>query len=199
MDNVAISKLKDSDEKINKLIYHLDNKFNDIIGEDDDFSQIETIKKNISLELENMNTFKNDLKEELNKKIWEKKIEELDSKNKVFKQKTKKLAKNKDKNTDPENIDRSFDHSNATIEEEYKRGKKILSEDNRILGELIDIVTKDGETLMIVKQKLEIQNKQLEMLPFDEMEYSLKRAEAKIKKMMKMALNDNITKCLIII
>lgn len=197
MDNIIIAKLKDSDIKINNLISQLENKFNDINSEDDDFSQIESIQKNISLELESMKFLKNDLKEELNIKIWGKKINEFESKNKDFKQKTKNLPKNKEKNADPENIDKSFDHTHATIEEEYKRGKKILSEDNRILGELIDIVTKDGETLMIVKQKLEIQNKQLEELPFDEMEYSLKRAGAKIRKMMKMALKDNIAKCLI--
>ena len=87
MDNIIIAKLKDSDIKINNLISQLENKFNDINSEDDDFSQIESIQKNISLELESMKFLKNDLKEELNIKIWGKKINEFESKNKDFKQK----------------------------------------------------------------------------------------------------------------
>lgn len=200
MDNDTNKFLEGEAAKINKLLTELDSEFNDIGNKDDDFSQIEIKLKDIDIKLQSMMIQKDDLKEEININFWGNKREELKSKYKDFIKKYENLTKNKKKeNKDPENIDISFDHTKATIEEEYKRGKKILKEDDKILGDLIDIVSKDGKTLMIVKQKLRDQKEQLDMLPFDEMEYSLKRTGVKIRNMMKMALQDNIAKCLIFV
>ena len=196
MDKDTIAILENLAKKIDDILSELEHEFNNTNYKDDDFSKIEKTLKNISLKLETMKTQISFLKDE-NKKFWEKKRKEFSSKYEDFNEQFNNLKNQKIENTDPENIERSFDHNRATVEEEYKRGKKILNEDNRILGELIDIVSKDGETLMIVKQKLKEQQDKLEMLPFDEMQYSLKRAGAKIKNMMKMALSDNIAKCLI--
>ena len=199
MDTETISLLKDYDKNINELLSNLDNKFNKIKDKSDkDLSQIKNLLKNIETNLGVMEGQILLLKEEFNKTSWTKKRKDLLSKYKDLNGKFVNLKnQEKEENTDPENIDRPFDHNKATVIEEYKRGKKILAEDNRILGELIDIVSKDGETLVVVKQKLKEQRNQLEMLPFEEMEFSLKRAGTKIKKMMKMALKDRIAKCLI--
>ena len=199
MDNDTIKILKDFEEKINRLLLELEKNFNIINDKNNDFSQIENKLEEIDLKLKSMNIFIDYyLKEEINKNLWKTKIKELKSKYYDFQKKFENLPNNQIiENKEPENIDMPFDHNNATIEEEYKRGKKILKEDERILGELIDIVSKDGKTLIIVKQNLKEQKEKLDMLPFDEMEYSLKRAGVKIKNLMKLALQDNITKCLI--
>lgn len=190
--------LKDSSDFINKNFSKLEILLNDTKNKDT-ISQINLILEEIENKLKSMKNDKNNLNES-DKNLWAGNIKELKLKYEEYKKEYEDITKNKkEENTDPENIDESIDHNKLTIEEEYKRGKKILDEDNRIIGELIDIVSKDGETCIIISKNLEEQGKKIEDISpqLKEIDYSLNRAGKKVKSMMKELLKDNFIKCLI--
>ena len=198
MDNNYQIILEDSSNFINKKFSKLDIELNNSKNKDN-ISQIELILEEIENKLKSMKNDKNNLNES-DKNIWEGNIKELKSKYEEYKKQYEDITKNKkEENHDPENIEESIDHNKLTIEEEYKRGKKILDEDNRIIGELIDIVSKDGETCIIIRKNLEEQGLKIEGISpqLKEIDFSLNRAGKKVKSMMKELLKDNFIKCLI--
>lgn len=205
--NTTKDNLKHSSDYLNKKFSTFDILIEKIKGKNeisqiDEISQIQTLLKEIEIKIDLMNFDKHDLKSELDKNEWEKEIKEYKSKFRKCNETFNSLPIKKEiENTDPENIDESIEHNNLTIEEEYKRGTKILDADDKILGELIDIISKDGETIIVVKQNLDTQTGKLENIDpmFKEMEFSLERAGKKVKKMMIELSKDKIIICLIAI
>ena len=135
-----------------------------------------------------------ELKKESNKKKWKKNIEELNLKYEEYYDKFKNFIKEENE----ENIE-GENNKEPTIGEIYKKGKKILDADDKILGELIDIVTVDGRTCIVIKENLKNQGEKIESInpELKEMNFSLKRAGNKIKDMIKQQLKDTYIKCLI--
>ena len=191
--------LEDASNYINKRFSKIeqikDNK------DKDNISEIKILLEEIDNKIDFIDIQKDFLKNELDKNAYEKAKKKFKSKCEKYKNEFENLFKNIEKNNDPENIDSSFDHDNANIEEEYKRGMKILDADDKIIGELIDIVSKDNETCMVVKKNLKEQEEKINYVDPDlkDIQFSLKRAGKKIRRMMIDLSKDKIIKCLIAI
>ena len=188
--------LEDSYNKINEYFNELEKYLK---NKNEHTSQISLLLEQIKNKIDIMDQDKNDLNE-YDKSIWKKKIKEIKSKYENY-LKNEELIKNKDDDIiDPSNIEESIDHNKLTIEEEYKRGTKILDKDEKILGELIDIVQKDNQTLMVVRENLENQAGEIDKIDpnLKEMEFSLKRAGLKIRDIGIYLAQDKLKKFLFI-
>lgn len=189
--------LEDSYNKINENF----NKLEKYLNNNNEYnSQIDLLLNQIKNRIDLMDNDKNDLNE-YDKNIWKKKIKEINSKYENYLKKCEELKKDKgDGIIDPSDIEESIDHNKLSIEEEYKRGTKILDKDEKILGELIDIVQKDNQTLMVVRENLDNQAGEIDKIDpnLKEIEFSLKRAGLKIREIGIYFAQDKLKKFLII-
>ena len=195
MENNLKLNLIDSEEFILKRFPIL-NKLKKYIGSqninEDEIFQFDSKIKDIENKLGIMKRDMNSLNE-IDKNIWSDKIKELNSKFEDYKKQFEEIHKeSKD--------DKPIDYNNLTTEEAYKKGNEILDKDEKILGNLIDIIQKDNETLVIVSNNLDYQKKRLEEISpvLNEIQFSLKRSKNKLTNMLKILLKDKFIICLIV-
>ena len=118
------------------------------------------------------------------KDLWKKNISKIKSKYELYKKKYENMEafEKEEKDNDPENID----DNNLTIEGAMKRGNQILDKDDKILGELVDIITTDNKTLMVIKNDLTEQQKKLELIDPELKEMRKEKIKMSLKKILKI-------------
>lgn len=189
--NISNDNLEKTSKEIEKIFTKFDEKIKDK-NDISDISQIASLLETINEKIKLMDCEKDTLKE-FNKNQWDEKIKKIKKKYKECETTYKELERKKDEKENKEDP--------LTIEEAYKRGTNILDEDDKIIGQLIDIVSKDGVTCMIVKENLKLQIGELGKVKpmLKEMDFSLKRAGKKIKRMMIELSKDKIIICFIVL
>ena len=195
VDSFTINNLKDKSVEINKRFSKLEEKFK----KSDDITSIKKILDEIEIRIDTMESDKNSLNDENKKDLWKKNISKIKSKYELYKKKYENMEafEKEEKDNDPENID----DNNLTIEGAMKRGNQILDKDDKILGELVDIITTDNKTLMVIKNDLTEQQKKLELIDpeLKEINFSLKRAKKKVTEMSRQLSKDKFIICLIVL
>lgn len=208
-DGNCIATLKDYQVSIDTSFKRIDKNLRDFDILDNSFQ-----KKTMGLMQKELNNIKNNLelmeqesanlKDEENIDVWENTKNQNSKKYKEYKKKIERKKENQktqDLMDDYDDIDAKVDHNKMTTEQAFKRGDKILDQDDHALDRMVRQVDSDKNQMKIVNQELEKQKEQLENADKDlkEIDYSLQRAGKQMRQILKMYATDKIIMCIIIV